>query len=526
MSTAKPKAPKSVTITLPPLHRLQREIAECPARFRVASCGRRFGKTRLAQRESVRVALEGGRVWWIAPNYGVASSSWRDLRALVRQIPGVVIREADRELGFPTGGAVRVRSADAPDSLRGESLDLAVLDEAAFMVESVWTEAIRPTLADRRGRALFLSTPRGRNWFWRAYVRGLDPAEKEWAAFAAPTSANPYIAPDEIEAARSSQPERVFRQEFLAEFSDDAGDVFRSVRDCATAEHLEKAAPGRKYVMGIDWGKSNDFTVLTVFDRASGAMVAFERFNQIDFVLQRGRVLSLADRFRPEAVVAESNSIGTPNIEVLQRDGLPIRPFTTTNASKAEIIDALSLAFEQRTIRILPEPALLGELEAFEMERLPSGALRYAAPEGMHDDCVMSTALGWFAVNGGGVSGRNFITYIENQLAEKRAREGVVSAPVDVDDSKAPRPCRYFGDVHAHDALDGRCLDGNLNQRVMPGDWISPLPAARFRVNVPPMGPAEHEWARATRPRGETFGRRDSNSMNSICRRLTGRSWE
>ena len=394
--------PKSLTITLPPLHTGQRLIAESPKRFRCAACGRRFGKTRLGQCEACRVGLSGGRVWWVSPSYPISSSAWRDLRALVRQIPGVVVREAEREVGFPGGGTIRVRSADAPDSLRGEGLDLVVLDEAAFMVESVWTEALRPALADRRGRALFLSTPRGRNWFWRAYQRGLDPAETEWASFTAPTSANPFIPEGEVEAARSSVPARVFAQEFLAVFSDDAGDVFRGVRDCATATPLVRGLPGHTYVAGVDWGKSNDFTVLVVLDRASCEMVAFDRFNQIDYAVQRGRLAALAERFKPGRIVAELNSIGVPIIEQLVRDGLPVEPFLTTNASKAAVIDALTLAFEKKTIQILPEPALLAELEGFEMARLPSGMLRYAAVEGTHDDAVIATALALSAAESGG----------------------------------------------------------------------------------------------------------------------------
>jgi phage FluMu gp28-like protein len=319
----------------------------------------------------------------------------------VRQLPGIVVREADREVGFPTGGTVRVRSADAPDSLRGESLDLGVLDEAAFVPEAVWTEALRPALADRRGRALFLSTPRGRNWFWRAFQRGLDSADPDWRSFSSPTSGNPFIPEGEVEAARSTMPERVFRQEFLAEFSDEAGGVFRGVRECATAERLERARPGRNYVFGVDWGKSNDFTVLVVLDRVSCDMVEFQRFNQIDYALQRGRLMALAERFKPSRIVAEANSIGTPIIEQLLREDLPVEPFITTNASKTAIIDALALAFEKKTVRILSEPALLGELEAFEVERLPSGMLRYAAPGGMHDDAVVALALAFFAAEGG-----------------------------------------------------------------------------------------------------------------------------
>ena len=118
-----------------------------------------------------------------------------------------------------------------------------------------------------------------------------------------------------------------------------------------------------------------------------------DRFNHIDYHVQAQRLQAMAERFKPAAIVAESNSIGTPIIEQLRRQGLPVVPFTTTNASKQIAIDALALAFERGTLRILPDDVLINELEAYSMERLPSGMLRYSAPDGGHDDCVMSLAL-------------------------------------------------------------------------------------------------------------------------------------
>ena len=95
-----------------------------------------------------------------------------------------------------------------------------------------------------------------------------------------------------------------------------------------------------------------------------------------------------------------ANSIGQPVIEQLTREGLRIHPFTTTNASKAEAIEALALAFERGDIRILNDPVMLSELMAYQAERLPSGLLRYGAPTGGHDDIVMSLALAWTGVSG------------------------------------------------------------------------------------------------------------------------------
>lgn len=135
-----------------------------------------------------------------------------------------------------------------------------------------------------------------------------------------------------------------------------------------------------------------------MLDITDKAAVYLDRFNQIDYVLQAGRLKALAQRFQPVSIIAESNSIGEPVIEQLRRDGLPVTPFQTTNATKTAAIDALALAFEQDAIKIINDPVMVGELQAYEMERLPSGLLRYSAPEGMHDDCVMSLAIGWTGV--------------------------------------------------------------------------------------------------------------------------------
>jgi hypothetical protein len=143
----------------------------------------------------------------------------------------------------------------------------------------------------------------------------------------------------------------------------------------------------------VDWGKLNDFTVFTVFDAAQGAVLSIDRSNKVDYHVQVQRLKALCDKWKPRVIVAESNSMGEPIIEQLRRDGLPVRPFLTTASSKAEAIESLSLAFEQGSIHIPNDYTLIQELEAYEMERLPSGNIRYNAPSGLHDDMVMSLAL-------------------------------------------------------------------------------------------------------------------------------------
>lgn len=371
-----------------PLHPAQREIYENNSRFRVVACGRRFGKTELGRREAVEVAVYGGYVWWVSPSYKMAQDVWKQLTNETRDIRTGMVK-SEHEIHFDGGGSVRVQSGDNPDGLRGAGLDFLVVDEAAFCSEDVW-HVLRPSLSDKQGRALFLSTPRGRNWFWRVYQDGLDHLKAEWAGWRMPSQRNPYLAASEIEAAKQEMPERMFQQEYLAEFLEDYGTVFRNVTACLM-EH--KPTTWGRTVMGIDWGKSNDFTVITVMDRETRQVIEIDRFNEIGWHLQRGRIRALADKYHPDLILAERNSIGDPNIEELQRDGLPVEGFDTTAQTKAPLIDDLALALEQQTIGIPDHPVLIGELQAYEMERLPSGKFRYGAPEGTHDDCVIALAL-------------------------------------------------------------------------------------------------------------------------------------
>jgi hypothetical protein len=137
-----------------------------------------------------------------------------------------------------------------------------------------------------------------------------------------------------------------------------------------------------------------------VLDVTARTVVAMDRSNRVDYAVQCDRLQVLYEQWQPIQIIAEQNSIGQPVIEQLTREGLPIQPFTTTNASKAQAIEALALAFERGDIRILNDAVLLSELVAYQAERLPSGLTRYGAPSGQHDDTVMALAMAWSAVSG------------------------------------------------------------------------------------------------------------------------------
>jgi len=375
-------------------HPAQKEINECTARFRVVCAGRRMGKTRLGVWECIDVALHGGRAWWIAPSFPIARVGWRPLKKLGAKIPGADVRLAEMSIMMPNGGEVSVKSADNPDSLRGEGLNLAVCDEHAFIKPEAWNEALRPALSDKLGRALFISTPRGRNHFWELYQRGVR-GDDDYRSFYFPTSANPFIAPSEIEAAKHELPEIIFRQEYLAEFIDDSGGVFRRIQEAAVLQPLDEPQEGHQYVAGVDVAASIDYTVVCILDAATHDMVYMDRFNRVDYNVLIDRLDALYKRWKLTTLKIEANSIGQPVIDQLYSRRLSVIPFTTTTATKQTIIQGLQAAFENANIRILNNPVLIGELLSFESKRSPSGSFSYSAPEGMHDDCCMSLAIAW-----------------------------------------------------------------------------------------------------------------------------------
>lgn len=374
------------------------------SRFNVVACGRRFGKSTLGINRLVDGALRGQPVGWFSPTYKMLAEVWRDV---VRILQPVTIRRSAQQhrLELVTGGVVDMWSLETPDIARGRKYARVVVDEAAMIKQlgEAWQAILRPTLADMQGDMWALSTPKGRNMFWQMWSWGQDREQPEWKAWQMPTAANPYIVAGEIEAMRRDMPERTFSQEVLAQFLEDAGGVFRNVQAAATAPGQAGPIRGHQYVIGVDWAKSADFTVFATIDLTASEMAQVERFNQIDYEIQVGRLRALYERFRPQALVVERNSIGEPLVERLSRLGLPVQPFITTNSTKAAVIEGLALALERQELAILNDGQLVAELQAYEQERLPSGLWRYGAPEGMHDDMVMALALAWYGAGRGSV---------------------------------------------------------------------------------------------------------------------------
>ncbi len=406
----------TVRLALAAPHPAQAKVIQEARRFNTVCCGRRWGKTKLGMDRLIHPALKGRATAWFAPTYRQLSDAWRDLQEILLPIT-TRKSESEHRLELRGRGYVEMWSLDNPDAGRGRAYSAVVIDEAALVpgLEQIWSQSLRPMLSDFKGEAWFLSTPRGvSNYFHVLFQRGQDILHPAWASWRFPTSANPYIDPQEIRAAQEDLSELAFAQEYLAAFVTWTGAVFRNLLDAVTAPAL---TPSGHSVIGADWGRSasGDYTVFCVADQC-GQVLALDRFRGLEYSLQMTRLKALYEKYRPDTVVAESNNMGQPVIEALQRDGLRVRPFVTSNASKARAIEALALAFERGRIRIPNDPVLLGELQAFESTQLPSGLSRYAAPEGLHDDAVMALALAWSYISG--QTGTGILGLIEYQKQE------------------------------------------------------------------------------------------------------------
>ncbi len=363
--------------------------------------GRRSGKSLvLGAVATMESMIPGSKIWVVAPDYALAERVFNYLLQYVSKIypegtykitskPGLNIR-------FDNGSLVECKSGDNPNSLLGEEIDLLIIDEAAMLSPSVYERYLFATTAIRKGITVFISTPNRKNWFYRKYEEVRD--KEDGFVFNSPSSINPYVPLEEIERARQSLPEDVFKQEYLAQFLDTGAGVFRGFYDVIGNTYSEPIGSHR-YILGADLAKVNDFTVLTVIDKQTHNVVYWDRFNGLEWGLVIQKIANIANKYNKAKVIIDSTGVGNPVTEAVKREaeGLLIEDFkfasNKTSSSKKDLVDKLSIYIENKAIRIPNEPELLDELDCYACEMTDSGVMKYSAPQGKHDDAVISLAL-------------------------------------------------------------------------------------------------------------------------------------
>lgn len=400
------------------VHARQQEFLDSDARFRAIAAGRRGGKTHAcaldARDHLLHVAGADYLVWWVAPTYTQAEIGFRKF---LNVFPDELLSEDNisrqqRIVELPRG-RIEFKSADRPDNLRGEGVDFLVIDEAAQIGQYAWENALRPTLTDSEdSRMVAISTPKGRNWFHRIFAWGQSPDRPQYESWQFPTTDNPFISKADVEEARDTLPDRVFRQEYLAEFIDDTGGVFNRIRERNVEDYDWREYRGHPpYSIGVDFARHEDWTVITTLDR-HGKLANFMRLQQTGWPQIQKAVMQAYDDFPGEGQVRVDATRDNKIVADLEAAGLPVEAVKFTPSKKREMIENLAARLENGEI-VLPDiQPLINELEIFEYETTRAGNVRYHAPEGFHDDCVDSLALSASAETFKGIGGLIGADYI------------------------------------------------------------------------------------------------------------------
>jgi phage FluMu gp28-like protein len=193
-------------------------------------------------------------------------------------------------------------------------------------------------------------------------------------------------------------PQAVIQQEIFAEFLEDSGVVFRGTKDIMTSQK-QNPIPNHIYVMGVDLAKVQDFTVISIFDRSNNHQVYQDRFNTIEWPLQKQKIKALSRKYNNALIMLDATGLGDPIADDLIRDNLPVEPYKLTNQSKKDLIEKLIIWIEQKKFRLLPLEETLAEFGAFTYDVTNKGRISYSAPAGFHDDIVIATGLAIWSLN-------------------------------------------------------------------------------------------------------------------------------
>lgn len=374
---------REIQVTLNKLHKAQQQIISEKKRFNVVICGRRWGKSTMAENLLVEPALAGNPVGYFTPTYKLLEPTFKQIAFRLKDITK---RKHDNQfIELITGGIIEFWSLENELAGRSRKYKRAILDECAFVknLKSSWNESIRATLTDLKGDAWFMSTPKGKNDLHTFFCRGFE--DDKWKSWQMPTSTNPYIDPLEIEDAKQDMPEMAFRQEYLAEFLEDGAGVFMKLLTLDTES-------GSKFFAGLDLGRADDYTVLTI-QNEKGNVVVCERWRHDTWGNIVKNVMHYLNKFKPRLLV-EVNSIGDVIYEQIKAQYNQAYPFVTTSKSKQDIVEGLQVSIQNGEFTIPNHEWLKREFEVFTYEYSPkTRTIKYSAPQGMHDDGVMSCCL-------------------------------------------------------------------------------------------------------------------------------------
>lgn len=381
------------------LHKI--ELIEDPkVKYIVLTTGRQWGKTMLAENLLLKWGLENNdsTLLWVSPVYSQCRKVFTDIVNAIEGTP--ILKDANKSnlnINLINGSKLLFRSGERQDSLRGYTIDYLIVDEAAYLRDDVWNLVLKQTTLVRGKKVLFISTPKGKNYFYRLAVRGLSEDDPQYITLVGSSYDTPFISTQELEEAQRTLPEDIYRQEILGHFVDSGGEVFTNIDNYCIINSFTPVQQGKRYYAGVDFGRQHDYSVLTIMDDDGRVVYMYrDRHKPWDEIIK-----NMADKLKiyKAHTQVEINSIGDVLFENLKKMYPNVYPFQTTSSSKQNIIEDLIYATNELNISLPTEdlfPPLYQELKLFTYEySVKTRNIKYSAPEGSHDDTIMSLAIAY-----------------------------------------------------------------------------------------------------------------------------------
>ncbi len=392
-------------------HEGQRDFLTCPAKIRVLACGRRWGKTDACAASIVAELLCDSvtRHLILAPTLDQAKLLFDRVLELIGKL-GLAEECKAKVTPYPQlsfqGHRVSARSGHVGRLLRGNEATHVLVDEAAFVPESLIAEVAMPMLATNNGRLTLISTPNGLNHFWKFFKMGEAGEHGVWSR-SAPSAESPYVSPEFLRVQREVISERAFDIEYEAKFVDAAGQVFSvpAIESCIVPLIEPEEAP---IFIGVDWGRYEDYTAVAVVQgsQKGAQLLHVDQFRRADWPAMVERVADIVTRYPGARVLGDGTGAGDVVTDMLRSRlrGFSVGNFTFTSSKKQELIERLRSLIERGAVRFAPDPELIRQLKHFEASVSPSGRQQLNARSGYHDDLVIAMALACRQLPKGNVS--------------------------------------------------------------------------------------------------------------------------
>lgn len=387
---------KNITYVRPPCYPKQLEAIFLPtdnwlqpARYSWIEASTKAGKTRgciawLAEQAIIH-GEPGRNYWWVAPVFPQADIAFKRMKRALPKWMVLKTNDTDKYIIILNGATIWFKSGEKPDNLYGEDVYAAVIDEASRVRQESF-HAVRSTLTFTQGHLRCIGNVKGRkNWFYAAARKAEhgEPGHAYYKMTAYDAVEGGVFPLSEIEDARRLLPDHVFRELYLAEPADDGGNPFglAAIQRC-----IAPMSDDEPFALGVDFAKSIDWTVVHALDRA-GYTCGHQRW-QAPWSITTPRVKGLVGDV---PTLADRTGVGDPIVEELQSANPRLEGFLFTGPSKQELMVGLASAIQKEEVHF-PRGVIVDELETFEYEYTRTG-VRYTAPEGFHDDCVIALAL-------------------------------------------------------------------------------------------------------------------------------------